>query len=87
MLLFILLNIIDLTLTLIGLKLGLFEGNLLYNFLFSNDLIIGILVKITLTFLIAWLIKKYKTKLFKPLNIAFICIVVWNLGGIILWLI
>jgi len=83
MLLFITLNIFDLILTLIGLQLGLLEGNIIYQFLFSSNLVVAIVIKLSLTFIIALLVQRFKIKLFKPLNIAFAIIVAWNLGGIL----
>lgn len=79
MILFLILNLLDCITTYIGVKSGLGEGNIFLNYLFSSDLIVGLIVKLILAIVIALLVQFKNKKLFKPLNIVFSIIVAWNI--------
>ena len=80
MLIFIFLNLFDAITTYIGITTGKCdEANLIFNNLFEINIYLGLSIKMILAVLIAVLLKKYKPKLFKILNIIFTIIVVWNL--------
>ena len=78
--LFIVLNILDCVTTYIGVTQGLLEGNILLSSIFQYNIWLGLAVKMLLAVGVTiLLLLAKKKKLFKPLNIAFTCIVVWNL--------
>ena len=80
MLIFILLNLLDAITTYIGFTTGKCdEANLMLNNLFEINIYLGLSIKMLLAILMAIVIKKWKPKLFKVLNIAFAIIVLWNL--------
>lgn len=81
MLLFLILNILDCVTTYIGVTQGLSEGNILLSWLFEINIYLGLTIKMILAIIIALLINK---KYFKPLNIIFSVIVIWNIL-MILW--
>lgn len=81
LIIFLVLNLLDCITTYIGVTNGLSEGNILLSRLFEINIFLGLGVKMLLAFIIALLINK---KYFKPLNIAFIIIIIWNATLLIL---
>lgn len=80
MIIFILLNLLDSLLTYLGITLGKCEeGNILLQKFFEKNIFLGLGIKMLLAIILALIIKKWKPKLFKILNIVFAIIVVWNL--------
>ena len=75
---FIVLNLLDCITTFIGIRYGLAEANILLASLFKHSIWLGLGVKMLLALAIGFLVFKKRINLFKPLNIAFIIIVLLN---------
>lgn len=85
---FFILNLLDCISTFIGIKLGLSEGNFLLGKLFDINIWLGLAVKMLLCIVIVVVLYFIdKLHLLLIINWAFLAIVLWNVGCIIVYLI